>query len=179
MFKKFLVSLLFASSAVSAEVPTLDHDVRYVSQILRHDFAAYHIDRSLLTEITNSVVDAGRKYDIPFEPILVLMANESSFRPTIVSPVGAYGLMQINPPAWPGLVEQYDIKTVRGNIFAGAHVLRAYYEQCSEDMGCAVRAYNVGIGNQLRGRIQGSADKYWNTFQNTYAGIVAVKVESF
>ena len=94
---------------------------------------------------------ASRKHGISAAFIKSVIAAESGFSPTVVSPKGAIGLMQLMPEtareygADPTIPEQ--------NVDAGAHYLSwllQRYKGGRDPLRHAIAAYNAGPGNVAR-----------------------------
>ena len=89
------------------------------------------------------------------DPFLVkgLIQAESSFRPQVVSPVGATGLMQIMPSTGEWLAERMGISFDESDLLNPAYNIRmgTYYLRLLLDMfehqDTALAAYNAGMGN--------------------------------
>jgi soluble lytic murein transglycosylase-like protein len=81
------------------------------------------------------------------------MAAESGFDPTVVSPKGAIGLMQLMPATAKELGSDPNIP--EQNVDAGAHylsLLMARYDHKRDQMTRAIAAYNAGPGAVARYR---------------------------
>ncbi|HEY5609964.1 MAG TPA: lytic transglycosylase domain-containing protein, partial [Thermoanaerobaculia bacterium] len=82
------------------------------------------------------------------ELIAAVVEVESNFRPTLVSPKNAQGLMQIVPPT--GIfMEANDLLDPADNIAAGVRYLR-YLARRTSDLRLVLAAYNAGEGNVER-----------------------------
>ncbi len=116
----------------------------------QHIAKTYRVKPQLATNIVQTVYAYTDSTDFP-GPVLVLavMATESSFRPDVVSTVGALGLMQVKPVHNPGT-------TIEDNILTGIWVLQKYRMRVDTDVG-AIMAYNIGITAFKSGRTN---DKY-------------------
>ncbi len=116
----------------------------------QHIAKTYRVKPQLATNIVQTVYAYTDSTDFP-SPVLVLavMATESSFRPDVVSTVGALGLMQVKPVHNPGT-------TIEDNILTGIWVLQKYRMRVDTDVG-AIMAYNIGITAFKSGRTN---DKY-------------------
>ena len=90
------------------------------------------------------ILEASR--DNGIDPLLVeiVIRYESNFNPEAVSPVGAYGLMQLMPYTANGLGVR-DIRDVRDNIFAGVRYLAIQLNRF-DSVPLALAAYNAGPG---------------------------------
>lgn len=92
------------------------------------------------------------------DPCLVaaVIAQESGFRPKVVSKTGAKGLMQIIPGTWEFLrkkghiASEYSYQSAFNpevNIMAGTKYLRMLIDRYQGDTVLALAAYNAGHGN--------------------------------
>ena len=90
-------------------------------------------------------VEAGDRYKL--DPLLIaaVARQESRFRPRVVSPVGARGVMQLMPRTARalGVKDSFD---PRQNIFGGAKYLRQLLNQFRGDVNLSLAAYNAGPG---------------------------------
>lgn len=90
--------------------------------------------------------DAATRFSIPARWIRAVMQQESGGQQQAVSPVGAMGLMQLMPPTYAGLRDQYalgdDPFAPHDNILAGAAYLRQMYDRFGAPAFLA--AYNAG-----------------------------------
>lgn len=103
-------------------------------------------DQEVATSATTHAVDP--------EFILSIMRTESSFRPAVKSPVGAYGLMQIMP----GTATQIGrsdkdarahaarFKSPESNVWLGGWYLARLLERYNGQLAPAIGAYNAGPG---------------------------------
>ena len=115
-----------------------------------------------------SVTKYARDYAVPPSLILAIIKTESAFNPRAVSPIPAYGLMQLVPRsgALDAYLFVYGEKRVLGpdylfepgnNIQLGVaylNLLNSRYLRSIEDplsrLYCAIAAYNTGAGNVAR-----------------------------
>ena len=96
---------------------------------------------------------ASRKHGISAAFIKSVIAAESAFSPTVISPKGAIGLMQLMP----NTAREYgaDPKIPEQNVDAGAHYLSWLlhrYRGRRDPLRHAIAAYNAGPGNVDRYR---------------------------
>lgn len=85
-------------------------------------------------------------YDIDWTLVMAMIQQESSFRPSIVSKTGDYGLMQINKCNHEWLSETLgvtDFLDSEQNVRAGIFVLRKLFEEYTEP-NLVLMAYNMG-----------------------------------
>lgn len=102
----------------------------------------------------------GALRDVPTAFIYGVMRQESAFRPTVVSPAAAVGLMQIIPPTASRIAEEidalYDPDLMRApavNIRFGTYYLRRLLNIFRDRPELAAAAYNAGpqaVGRWLR-----------------------------
>lgn len=100
------------------------------------------------------IKEAAQEFQLDWRFLASLAWYESSWMPTVTSPVGAMGIMQIMPPTWEewskkvGATNPYND---RDNIRTGAAYLAWILKQVRGDEWDAVAAFNFGIGNILNG----------------------------
>jgi len=103
---------------------------------------------------------------VGLDPALIasVVEVESDFRPEVVSPAGAKGLMQIMPATWrelnpggpcdgrhpPPAREAGCIFDPLANLDAGARYLKMLLDHYNGDFPLAFAAYNAGMGNVAR-----------------------------
>lgn len=89
--------------------------------------------------------EASSTYNIPFAFIKGVIKTESNFNPTVISPVGAMGLMQLMPAtaSYLGVKDPFD---PRQNIFGGTKLLRILTNRYNGDINLLLSAYNAGEG---------------------------------
>jgi soluble lytic murein transglycosylase-like protein len=89
------------------------------------------------------VQTAAREYDVDIDLIHAVIATESNYVSTAVSPKGAIGLMQLMPPTAKryGIVDLFDAVQ---NIRAGAQYLRHLLTAFDGDIELVLAAYNAG-----------------------------------
>ena len=96
--------------------------------------------------VTEFVVEAARRFDLPPEWIRVVMQAESSGDVDALSSAGAMGLMQVMPQTWAELRARYDLGSdpydPRDNILAGTAYLRELLDRFGA--GGFIAAYNAG-----------------------------------
>lgn len=131
--------------------------------------AAYHTDGSdaetpldiqKSRKYTNLVRKYSDRYDLDWVLMLSVMKQESQFKPTAKSKVGAYGLMQIMPITESGLTSKLGVKDARSpsnNIKVGTFHFRSLYRIFRNAPGedrikLSLAAYNAGLGRILDAR---------------------------
>lgn len=125
--------------------------------------------------------DAARANGLDVELLQALIATESGFDPTAVSPRGAVGLMQIMPTTaerWgvrgdERLSVEQKLMDPRINIHAGSRLLRHLLAKYPGRLDLALAAYNAGegavarVGNRVVPAIKETQD-YVKTVQQIY-----------
>ena len=96
---------------------------------------------------------AADRYGLPRELVRSVMAAESGFQPTAISPKGAIGLMQLMPGTAQALGA--DPRDPAQNVDAGTRYLRDLLEKYNYGLRHALAAYNAGP--RSGGQIQRSA----------------------
>ncbi len=100
-------------------------------------------------------IDEGSdKQNLPPEMVLAVIREESRFDENIISPAGAYGLMQIMPSTgeWIGgkigrtVVMVSDLRDPGFNVAAGCWYLRFLLDRAEGSIVAALAAYNAGHG---------------------------------
>lgn len=89
------------------------------------------------------IAEAAHAYSLDQELIRAVMQAESSFDPSVVSTVGAQGLMQLMPAlsASMGITDPFD---PRQNIMGGARYLRELLDRHRGNVELALASYNAG-----------------------------------
>jgi len=100
-------------------------------------------------ELAAEIVEAADRYDIEPELAFGLVATESEFKPTALSPVGAVGLAQLMPATArllrPGTTGS-DLRDPEINLSLGFRFLRDLLVKYEGDTELALLAYNRGPG---------------------------------
>lgn len=96
-------------------------------------------------EIASAIYRNAIRYDKDPDLMLAMMSIESGFDPTIISKMGAIGLMQVMPQWIDVLDIRCDLKDPDCNIRYGLQILGAY-EQLYGGLDMALTAYNRGPG---------------------------------
>lgn len=147
------------------------------AQRLQLNRTAYDDVRDLVTRLgydiedpdwwAQHIADASYKYQVPPQLIISVIASESSFtkKPINNSVPDAKGPMQVRTSVWAKSLE-YDITDPAQNIYAGANVLRQYYDQCGSWTE-AIKAYNVGITNWSKGKQKLAQQRYAQKVQKS------------
>ncbi|WP_427911548.1 lytic transglycosylase domain-containing protein [Ramlibacter sp. MMS24-I3-19] len=105
-------------------------------------------------QVKHHIREASRTHGIDYELLQALIATESGFDPTAVSPRGAVGLMQVMPATAQRYGVQADRKTSidvkladpATNIRAGSRYLRYLLNLYPGQVELALAAYNAGEG---------------------------------
>ena len=101
-------------------------------------------DYELAREINKNVMIYSKSYEVSPELILSIIKEESGFDPTIVSPKGAYGLMQLMEETANYL--SVDRKTISDNIKGGTKFIKKLLDEYNNDLVLALASYNAGLG---------------------------------
>jgi len=96
-------------------------------------------------DLARMIDDAARKHGV--DPALVreVARQESGFRPCVVSPKGAEGLMQLMP-ATQAQFQVRDPFQAEESLAAGAKLLKQLLDRYNGDLSLALSAYNAGSG---------------------------------
>ena len=97
-------------------------------------------------ELTKMVDDAAQQQGVDPALVLEVARQESGFRPCVVSPKGAEGLMQLMPATQSDLrvVNPFDAKE---SLQAGSKLLKELLDRYHGDLSLALSAYNAGAGS--------------------------------
>lgn len=128
-------SMLPSLSSVEAE-----EQIALLSEQAKEDFFATEVPFGDL------IYKEAMKNDIDPELVAAVVHQESRFKPTARSPVGAMGLMQLMPRTgkWMGAQNLYDPAQ---NVKAGVKYLKYLQERFGDDQTLILAAYNGGEGN--------------------------------
>lgn len=129
------------SSAPEIKKATTDRGFGTLMRNLAQAKSGSHNER-----ISQAVVDASQKYQLPPALILGVIKQESGFKPQAESHCGAQGLMQLMPETARGLgvKNSFDIEQ---NIDGGCRYLRQMLDKFDGNPKLALAAYNAGPGN--------------------------------
>ena len=104
-------------------------------------------------EYRQEIEKASEEFNVPIERICAVIYVESRFDPSVTSPVGARGLMQIMPATFKDIQKALktdytddDLYDPAVNIRAGTYYL-SYLYKILGDWELVHAAYNAGIGN--------------------------------
>ena len=92
-----------------------------------------------------SITALSKEYNVPAALVAAIIKAESDFRPHVISPVGARGLMQVMP-ATARELKVYDLNNPHENIRAGTKYIRALLDQFRGNLTLAIASYNAGPG---------------------------------
>ena len=133
---------------------------------------------SAVNKTTDAIYAAHKEFDLPIALIMAIIEVESSWRPEVVSPKGARGLMQIMP-VWDnilrgaGIIDKVeDIFAISNNIRAGCWIFEGYREDArdfstSEELSLddAFNRYSGGGGQEYIGKVRETMARI-ETFMN-------------
>lgn len=133
-------------------------------------------------QVKHLLREAAGDYRIDYELLQALIATESGFDATAVSPKGAVGLMQIMPMTARryGVTSEYKmplekkLTDPRTNIRVGAHYLRDLMTMFPGQPELVLAAYNAGEGAVLRAGKQVPAFKETQGYVRTVLQLYAV-----
>lgn len=132
-------------SAVGQVVPALSPDeaeaqIALLSEQAKEDFFSTEVPFGDL------IYREALKNDVDPELVAAVVHQESRFKPTAKSPVGAMGLMQLMPRTgkWMGASNLYDPAQ---NVKAGVKYLKYLQGRFGDDQTLILAAYNGGEGN--------------------------------
>ena len=103
------------------------------------------VHRVNVTSYDQEILEAAKYYTLPPELVKAVVAVESSFEPTAISPAGAQGLMQLMPKTGQEM-QLRDPFHPRANIYAGTRYLRILANQFDGDIRKTIAGYNAGPG---------------------------------
>ena len=92
-----------------------------------------------------SIEMMAKEYNVPAALVAAVIKAESDFRPQVVSPVGARGLMQVMPATGREL-NVYNLSDPHENIRAGTKYIRVLLDQFRGNIVLAIASYNAGPG---------------------------------
>lgn len=95
------------------------------------------------------IIEAARLYQLPVAFLRAIMKVESDFNPSVVSPAGAMGLMQLMPTTARAMGVQNPFDP-RENVLGGARYLRVLANKFNGDLILTIAAYNAGEGAVVR-----------------------------
>jgi len=96
-------------------------------------------------DLARMIDDAARKHGVDPALVLEVARQESGFRPCVVSPKGAEGLMQLMP-ATQAQFQVRDPFQAEESLAAGAKLLKQLLDRYNGDLSLALSAYNAGSG---------------------------------
>jgi soluble lytic murein transglycosylase-like protein len=136
-----LRTLFLAAAALATTHTARTHTkpLRPEVAVSMHDFRAVPAEQAY-DEI---IAEAAAAYDLDPELIRAVMRAESAFNPTVISPAGAQGLMQLMP----ALAEEMGVGDAfdpRENIMGGAKYLRWLLDRNRGNIPLTLAGYNAG-----------------------------------
>ena len=96
-------------------------------------------------ELTDMIDSAANKNGVSSDVVREVARQESGFRPCVVSPKGAEGLMQLMP-ATQGQFNVTDPFNPMTSLDAGTKLLKQLLDRYHGDLSLALSAYNAGAG---------------------------------
>jgi hypothetical protein len=102
-------------------------------------------------DVVNAIHDAAQKFQVDPALVFAVAENESGFRQSAVSRVGALGVMQVMPDTQGGTTRTingvvYDLTDTVQNIQAGVAYLATLQSQFGSNTTDIIAAYNAGPG---------------------------------
>ena len=148
---------LFSKESLPLEPAPVDHQPALApmpAATLSPKLAAFFESSQVLKNIKPHMQAAAHKYRLDVELLQALIAAESGFNVTAISPKGALGLMQLIPETAARYGVQGDRRTSQQqklfdphtNIQAGSHYLRDLLTLFKGQLELALAAYNAGEG---------------------------------
>lgn len=146
----------------AAEGHRLDGMVRKdLSDVIRESPASFDLFRSYLDQdlqrellrdlpYGDEIDDVAARHRVDGLLLAALVEAESSYRPNVVSPVGAIGLTQVMPATARWLGSAGDLTDPDLNLETGAAYLARLLERYEGDIPLALAAYNAGPGAVAR-----------------------------
>lgn len=101
---------------------------------------------------------ASAAHHVPSNILISVISVESEFQLDVKSHKGAVGPAQVIPSTWKNSLG-FNIQDPIQNIYAGAYILSDYKKTCG-NWDCALKAYNVGITNYLKGKKKTAQTRY-------------------
>lgn len=120
-------------------------DLIISAQNKRIDHLMLRLEQKITNTYEMQARRTARQYGIDEELVLAVMWQESRFKPNCVSPVGAYGLMQLMPGTMKELGLPRD-HSWEDNIHAGVRYIH-WLKKRVDSIDHLLIAYNWGIGN--------------------------------
>lgn len=135
-------------SAKKLALDGLYEQFRRYSNPLRESYWTYIYPRAF----EGAVRDYATRWSLPEDLVYSIMLNESHFKPWVVSPANAIGLMQVVPRTADEIARQLgdasfesdDLYDPITNIRYGTWYLRAMLDRFGGNQICAVASYNAG-----------------------------------
>jgi soluble lytic murein transglycosylase-like protein len=133
-----------APQKVEKKEPTRD-------DMIQHITSNYKVNRDKASEIVDTAIRHANPVYPKAHDIVAVMGVESEYKPEAKSKLKrdpAIGLMQVRPGV--NGINPNEFKTIDGQVKHGASILSQYYKRLGNP-DAALHAYNVGIGNHIRG----------------------------
>lgn len=138
---------------VDGDAVTAPGDERLLARERKLVVASFAREFSIPEKLASEIHEAALAEDIAPRIAFGLVKAESSFRTSVVSPVGAVGLTQLLPSTARWLVpgtSRRDLMEPGTNLRVGFKYLRTLIEQFHGDENLALTAYNRGPGTVSR-----------------------------
>jgi len=134
---------LTAVVAAPAEIAQVPQQILQVADDAKAQFFAKEVPFGSI------IYSEAKKNNLRPELVAAIVQQESKFKPTARSPMGAQGLMQLVPKTgrWMGAT---NLMNPAQNIMAGAKYLRYLHDQFNGNETKVIAAYNAGEGNVRR-----------------------------
>ena len=160
---KFLMALGLISITLEIAEPKLQHIPNVPSPLSSCISQKWNLPINQATKISEAAASIANKDRFPSQlDVLSIVAIESGFDVSARSKSGARGLMQILYKK-----SQYDIHS---NISDGVYLLNDYKDRLKSNE-AAIHAYNLGIGNYLKGKRNKQYLAKFNKFKKYFTTI--------
>lgn len=113
---------------------------------------AIYYDIPLSRELQDYIYELSVKYNVPYEVVIAVIQQESSYRPKVVGQAGELGYMQIHPINFERLEEELGITNFTDpeqNILCGVYMLSELYEEY-DNMIDVLMCYSCGEAGAKR-----------------------------
>ena len=145
-------ALWFDNSKSTQQDPETEQRAAQLERLTGYIKETFNLSHNKTVAIVTEAMYHAQKHDMQPELILAVIAVESTFQETAVSPVGARGLMQIMPAAHPkkvkaigGVEALFDPKK---NIATGVRILTEYLSLSKGNLRQALLRYNGSLSHR-------------------------------